>query len=297
MFPLKFINNVNLSVKLPIIIALFGIISCVGVSGYFLTENTTALKIEGPKNLERTTESTLIDMEHYVEYLEDSLMGQADWPEVLRGIREMGKTFTTPARQQVYNQYRGFFQQYIKKKGYADLYLMDKQGNIIFSVAKQADYGTNIKNGVYKNTGLGKAYRLAMSPEGPDHAHMADFAPYSAMEDKIFTFMAHRVVDEKDETLGTIAIRLEAHHFDKFMKSIGHAGEVSMVAADRYYRSNSVVKGQESTNRILKQQLHAVFADVLQNANKPEQPVQTVVENGQTVYAQKGRTLPQKASL
>jgi hypothetical protein len=89
MSPMKAINNMKLSVKLPITIALFGIVSCIGVSGYFLSENTTSLKIEGPKNLERTTESTLIDMEHYVEYLEDSLMEKASLPETLKALEDL----------------------------------------------------------------------------------------------------------------------------------------------------------------------------------------------------------------
>lgn len=297
MSPLKFINNINLSVKLPIIIALFGITSCVGVSSYFLTANTTALKIEGPKNLERTTESTLIDMEHYVEYLEDSLMEQSELAETLKALNELKISNKEVNKQQAYAKYQTRFRSYIKKQGYADLYLIDKQGNVIFSVAKQADLGTNINYGVYKNSSLGRAFRLAMAPNASSHAHVGDYAPYSAVDDKIFTFIATSVVNKQNETVGAIAVRIDAHHFDKFMKPIGHQGEVAMIAKDRYYRTNSAVKGQESINRIFKKQLPEAFTDVINSANvasnkaqddteKNTVPaVQTVMLNGQKIYA------------
>ncbi len=135
-----------------------------------------------------------------------------------------------------------------------------------------------------------------MAPDAGTHAHVGDYAPYPAVEDKVFTFMATNVANKQNELVGAIAIRIDAHHFDKFMKPIGHQGEVAMIAKDRYYRSNSAVKGEESINRILKKQLPEAFTEVINSANVASNKaegdtaentvpaVQSVMLNGQKIY-------------
>jgi methyl-accepting chemotaxis protein len=286
------LDNIKINQKLPLTILLFGLIPALIISSYFLYTNSETLKIEGPKNLERITQGVLIDMEHHVEYLEDTLMGQAEWPQVLNAIRTLGKAYTPEGKKnnvasstayaRSMADYRSLFEQYIKKQHYADLLLFDNAGNVIFSVAKDADFGTNIKSGQWKQTGLAKAYRAAIDPDGVDHGQMADFAPYPAADNTIYSFMAHRVVDEHDEPLGVIAVRFQANQFDSFMKKIGKEGETFITAKDRYYRTNSQLT---KTNQVLKQQAPDVLEDVFADASKDNAKAQLIQFKGKPTYA------------
>eukprot|EP00930_Biecheleria_cincta_P076959 TRINITY_DN641_c0_g1_i4.p1 TRINITY_DN641_c0_g1~~TRINITY_DN641_c0_g1_i4.p1 ORF type:complete len:2132 (+),score=403.94 TRINITY_DN641_c0_g1_i4:93-6488(+) len=63
--------------------------------------------------------------------------------------------------------------------GYYDIYFLDLNGNCIYSVNKETDFGTNFAadgNGRWKDSGLGEAFRLALAD--PDQVHVTDWKPY-----------------------------------------------------------------------------------------------------------------------
>ena len=80
-------NNLEINKKLPLTILLFGLIPALIISGYFLYTNSEARKIEGPQNLQRTTDTTLVDMEHYLLTLKDKLIEKAQTVEVVEGLK------------------------------------------------------------------------------------------------------------------------------------------------------------------------------------------------------------------
>lgn len=44
-----------------------------------------------------------------------------------------------------------------------DIFVVDEAGDIIYTVAREADYQTNLLNGIYANSGLGELYRAIRS--------------------------------------------------------------------------------------------------------------------------------------
>ena len=54
---------------------------------------------------------------------------------------------------------------YNNEKGYYDLFLIDTEGNVIYSVTHEADFGTNVVNGVYASSGLGHVAQAALDGE------------------------------------------------------------------------------------------------------------------------------------
>ena len=43
-----------------------------------------------------------------------------------------------------------------QRRGYADVFLFDPDGNLIYTVAKQDDFGLNYVDGPYADSGLGR---------------------------------------------------------------------------------------------------------------------------------------------
>ncbi|MGK0289951.1 MAG: methyl-accepting chemotaxis protein, partial [bacterium] len=61
----------------------------------------------------------------------------------------------------VNKQYGKWFTQYKNAYDYLDLMLVNRQGNIIYSVAKNSDLGKNLNQGRLRNTNLAQCYRSA----------------------------------------------------------------------------------------------------------------------------------------
>jgi len=90
-----------------------------------------------------------------------------------------------------HGQALSFFSSIIKERNYYDAFLIDaKNGNILFTVAKEEDYMTSLSTGPYRESNLGKIYRkIANSPDGGQQAHIVDYEPYAASNNQINAFI------------------------------------------------------------------------------------------------------------
>jgi class 3 adenylate cyclase len=66
---------------------------------------------------------------------------------------------------------------------YRDALLLDTQGNVVYSVMKGPDLGTNILNGPYRESNLKDAYQKAMRSNDVDFVWITDFQPYQPQLD------------------------------------------------------------------------------------------------------------------
>lgn len=57
--------------------------------------------------------------------------------------------------------------------GFYDVFLIDTKGNVVFTVEKESDWGTNLVTGSLKDSGLAKAFQ-----EGKEKTTIIDFAWY-----------------------------------------------------------------------------------------------------------------------
>ncbi|MGB8390153.1 MAG: adenylate/guanylate cyclase domain-containing protein, partial [Mycobacterium sp.] len=61
---------------------------------------------------------------------------------------------------------------------YRDALLLDMQGNVVYSVMKGPDLGTNILTGPYRESKLRDAYQKALASNDVDFVWITDFQPY-----------------------------------------------------------------------------------------------------------------------
>lgn len=66
----------------------------------------------------------------------------------------------------------------VEEGGLADLYLVNLDGDVVYSVAKAADFAGNLQDGALAETGLGRAWRAAAAA-GAGTVVFDDFAPYA----------------------------------------------------------------------------------------------------------------------
>ncbi len=88
--------------------------------------------------------------------------------------------------------------------GYYDLFLISTEGDIVYTVVHEDDYATNILNGPYAATGLGKVARDALSGKG-ESVSSFDYYPPS---DEAAAFLSIPVF-ENQKLIGALALQID----------------------------------------------------------------------------------------
>ena len=131
-----------------------------------------------------------------------------------------------------------FYKKYIERNGYHDLFLFNPDGYCFYTVTKEADYQTNLVNGKYKDSGLGKLVRRVL--EGKNYG-LADFEPYAPSKGVPAAFIAQPVVHNGKVDI-MAALRLSIEAIDGIMQTregLGQTGETYLVGPDKLMRSDS----------------------------------------------------------
>ena len=140
--------------------------------------------------------------------------------------------------------------------GWYDMFLIDAQGNVVFSLKKESDFATNLRTGPWKDSGLARAVTPLLQDAIPGQLGFADYAPYAPSNMQPATFIAMPVFDEeKQQFLGVLAIQLPISRMSELMTDktgMGETGEVIVVGKDGWMLTDSRFS-KEST--ILKRQI------------------------------------------
>ncbi len=126
---------------------------------------------------------------------------------------------------------------------YYDVFYFNLEGDLVYTVEKENDYGLNFSQdgGKYKETGLGQVFRKALTTmEGA--AVFYDFSPYAPSNDAPASFLAAPIRGTSGQTIGVYAIQISIKKFDAVMQyasGLGESGETYVVGNDRLMRNNS----------------------------------------------------------
>ena len=130
-------------------------------------------------------------------------------------------------------------------RGYVDLFVFDLQGNLIYSVDKNDEYGTSFAEGgggKYAGTGLGQVYRAAAAFTEPGKYAFADDAAYGPAGGAPAGFVSTMVFGKDGKPSGVLAVELPLSSIDQTMSSrngMGESGETFLVGSDHLMRSDS----------------------------------------------------------
>lgn len=123
---------------------------------------------------------------------------------------------------------------------YYDVFFIGPEGDILLSVAREVDYGTNLVDGPYADSGLGRLFATLMT-SGEDIVAMEDFSLYPPSDNEPAAFLGARVM-QNGELLGVYAIQIPEQPINRIMQfsaGMGETGEIYLVGEDRLMRSTS----------------------------------------------------------
>lgn len=120
-------------------------------------------------------------------------------------------------------KYHDWFKTMLVSYDYYDIFLVDPEGNVIYSVFKENDFADNVSSNLLKSTGLAQAVQAATENE----IGLTDFDPYTPSAGILASFMSTQVRNSYDQVIGTLVIQLKPDSFQAVLSDHGVYGDAA----------------------------------------------------------------------
>ena len=133
-----------------------------------------------------------------------------------------------------------FYKKQMDLSGYYDFFLIQPDGEVFFSATQQSDFGTNMVNGKYAHTNLGKLVRQVLEKQV---FGITDFSPYPPSNNEPAAFMAQPLM-RKGKLAMVVALQLPLEAITAAMQredGLGSADDAFLVGPDKRMRSDSIL--------------------------------------------------------
>ena len=153
----------------------------VGLLTYIATDNAlSTIKHEVENTLNGIADQKVMQFHSHIKAQEDSLVNFASIPWTADAISDLSASFKQGVESDSYQKNEDFYREGllgIKERldGY-DVFLMNPEGDVVFSIMHESDFATNLKTGVYKETLLGQSFDDATTLL---ETKISEFKPYS----------------------------------------------------------------------------------------------------------------------
>ncbi len=274
---MRFLDNVKISKKLPIIIVLCALVASVIIGSMSYIEAKEAVIHGQEEKLLALKETRKKQLGDYLGSIEEDLIATASNPFSLEALRafeagwdEIGfqgnqtkilqdlyiESNPNPTGEkekldaandgssysQAHAKYHPWFRSFLYAREYYDIFLFDLRGNLVYSVFKELDYATNLNTGEWKDTDLGNAFRAALKSGQAGNKSFFDFRPYAPSYDAPASFMSTPVVNVNGRMEGVLVFQMPIGRINGIMQAaagMGESGETYLIGEDYLMRSDS----------------------------------------------------------
>ncbi|OEF55442.1 diguanylate cyclase [Enterovibrio norvegicus] len=279
---LRMLENIKIKKKLPLIMISFGLISAalIGTVSHYYAANQLIEAAESKLTalLESRKESLLFHFEvinqdvqfHSQNPLTKNAMTSlsASWKELPDPKQETIQDlyiFNNPYVQgqkesllyaedgssysEGHKQYHHYFRNLAATRGYYDILLVDPQGNIIYTVKKDNDFGLNLLTGTLKNSNLAEAFTLVNRNPARGVSFITDYRRHPTSNNKPASFISAPIHTDLGQYIGVLIFQMPIDVLNSVMHvsaGMGLTGETFLVGQDKLMRSDSRFYGANS---------------------------------------------------
>jgi signal transduction histidine kinase/CheY-like chemotaxis protein/HAMP domain-containing protein len=183
---------------------------------------------------------------------------QQNYLETNHDNQNAQKQGSIEAYDKIFRIAQSYFSRRYDAFGWEDMFLIDTQGSVVFSLKNETDFATNLRAGPWRDSGLARAVIPLLKNAIPNQLSFADYSPYAPSKMQVVSFIAMPVFDEqKRQFLGVIAIQLPVAKLNELMMDktgMGETGEVILINKDSWMLTDSRFS-KDST--VFKRQLDA----------------------------------------
>ena len=164
-----------------------------------------------------------------------------------------------------YDDYHSYYHPILEKlreaNEFADVILIDVDGNVVYTALKERDFATNLVNGPWKDSNLANLYKLLKT--ATTGVHYVDFAKYGPSDGKPAAFAGITLKNEYDEVVGFLAVQINVNDINAIMTDtagMGDTGQTYIIGPDGYLRSDTRFDKDAILNKQIKMRaLEAIF--------------------------------------
>lgn len=267
------ITQMPMRIKLPLLMCAIAVITGLVVGLSAITTATT----QGEKNAAEDFKRILITRDEKIaaafEGYEDSLTLAAKNPYITQALRDFSagrRDFgenPAPVMQSLYIQgnpnklgerhalndaqdgssysaahrsYHPYFSDFTRENEFYDIFLIDAEGSIVYTYAKEEDFGENLFTGRWK-TSLSEAFtQLAKQNATTVSAVFTDFSVYAPSNNAHAGFILAPVF-EGNRFVGAVAAQIPLNTLNAIMtnpQGLGSTGEAFLIGSDFMHRTD-----------------------------------------------------------
>lgn len=190
---------------------------------------------------------------------------------------------------QAYNRFHEWFNQYLTTFGYYDIFLVNNDGKVVYTVFKELDFATSLQHGPWKDSGLAHAWQASIN-QANGKVTWIDFSLYAPTYNAPAAFISTPIFGEGQQQ-GTLIFQLPIEGITQIMSAragMGETGESYLVGADFLMRSDSYLSPETHSvvNSFRYPQKGRVKTETAQSAIKGEAGVAVISDyNGNPVVS------------
>lgn len=272
---MKWINNIRVSVKLPIIMVLLSAVALAQVGIVAYTGNNNTLKAEVQVQLENQAELQAQNVESWLHSIRLDIRTQAKNPFFVSALWGFAKEWETMGAEgaaelqdtyiaqnpykdgdrsemlapenrkpytRLHRKFHPFLRQMIKTKGYSDILLIDPAGNIVYSVMKNSDFATNVA----QEPALMRIVSQVAAEDSVDGELHLDFQDYAPAGTSSTSFIAAPVRAVNGTGVGAVVFALSSETLPSQLSFNQTAPEVDTVDEPVAQAGTDAVKAPEA---------------------------------------------------
>jgi methyl-accepting chemotaxis protein len=147
----------------------------------------------------------------------------------------------------IHSQYHKSFETIQRKLDFYDIFLIDsKTGDVVYTVFKELDFGSNVKKGIGASTGLSQVFEKVANANDPEEIAVSDFSYYLPSYNEQAGFIAAPIF-QGEERIGVLVIQIPLDTISEIMSSsrqwssigLGSTGDSYLVGRDMLMRTNA----------------------------------------------------------
>jgi methyl-accepting chemotaxis protein len=145
------------------------------------------------------------------------------------------------AYSDVHAAYHPWFRKVLQSRDYYDIFVVDMDGNVVYSVYKELDFATSLVSGEWSKSDLAFAALAATSNGRADNVSFTDFAAYAPSAGVPASFISTPIVKD-GEAIGALIFQMPISRINAVMQvadGMGESGETYLVGKDYLMRSDS----------------------------------------------------------
>ncbi|MGB3314819.1 MAG: hypothetical protein WBB85_10435, partial [Albidovulum sp.] len=239
---MRLLDNVSLALKLPLVLGSVALVALLtmGYTGYHYAR--AALLKAGEEQVDIIVDTKELEVEAWFAVVSADLRSLAESPQTGRALRDYARAWERMGdapgallrhhfielnphpkglRHKLksvsdisdysiaHGRYHGVYTAFVEQKGYHDVLMVDVAGNVIYSAAKEEDFGQNLFTGELRSTSLSRLVRRVMHLPEAD-VIFADFAFYGPSGTEPASFAAVPLRDNDGKTVGALVFKIGA---------------------------------------------------------------------------------------